>query len=376
MSLRPRRSRARVVLDGRLACAAPGGIAVYVRELAARFPALDPDREHLQIVRQHPGSGVASGHPFIRGVFTPAHHRFERMALGIELWALRPDILHSPDFVAPMTGFRHSVITVHDLAFLRNPSFLTRASRRYYQQVFPSARRADAVLADSDTVRRDVIDLLGVPPARVVTVPLGRDERCGGSTPDATSRGLELLGLTPGYLLCVATFDPRKNLEGLLRSYKLLRDTVKHAPPLVLAGHRTPYAARLQAWMTDGGWHRGVQLRFDVQPDAMPALHAGARLFVLLSHDEGFGLPVVDAMASGTPCVVARRGALPEIAGDAAVLVGLEDEAEAADAMQRLLEDDGLVARLRRAGVLRAATYSWDLTARRTLEVYDEVLGT
>jgi len=376
MILRTRRARARIVLDGRLACTAPGGIAAYIRELAARVPPLDPAREYVQLVRRHRGHGTSPDPGSVRTAFTPAHHRFERVALGLELWSLRPDLLHSPDFVAPVAGFRRSVITVHDLAFLKNASFLTRESRRYYEQVRPSARRADAVLADSETVRHDVIDLLGVPSERVVTVPLGRDERCGRLTPAETLRVLEKLGLTRGYLLCVATFDPRKNLEGLLRSYKLLRDRVQGAPPLVLAGHRTHYASALQQWMTDGAWQQGVRLLFDVRPDDMPALHAGASLFVLLSHDEGFGLPVVDAMASGTPCVVARRGALPDTTGNAATAVGLEDAAEAAEAMQRLLEDDELAERHRLMGLQRALAFSWSDTARRTLAVYDQVLDT
>ncbi|MGE0593291.1 MAG: glycosyltransferase family 4 protein [Vicinamibacterales bacterium] len=365
--------RPRVALDTRLVRAAPGGIATYVRELAVRMPPLDERREHLHVV---PRGGTAfSAQARAARTLTPAHHRWERQALGLELLRWRVDLLHSPDFIAPVIGFRHSVVTVHDLAFLREPRHLAPDAWRYYAQVGASAARADAVITDSEAVRADVIERLRIPDARVVVVPLGRDPRCGTLAYEAVTTALGALGLAPGYLLCVSTFDPRKNLLGLLDEYRQLREAVRDVPPLVLAGHRTVHVAAVRAHAAALGLAPYVHLQPDVPDALMPGLHAGARIFVLLSRDEGFGLPLVDAMASGVPCVVSRRGALPEVAGHAARLVDPDRRGDAAEALAALLGDDVLARRLGAEGRQMAARYRWASTAASTLAVYDAVLG-
>ncbi len=362
----------RLGLDARLTYYTRAGISRYIRRLAAELPPLDPQNDYL-ILHSRKARESLPMPPNARraNCWTPSHHRFERAALAVEVWPLGLRLLHSPDFIPPLDGRWKSVITVHDLTFLHYPQFLTAESRRYYNgQIQAAVRRADAILADSAATRHDLVALLGVPEARITVVHLAADEDYRPQPPEAVRDVLEKHRLPSEYLLFVGTLEPRKNVHGLLRALAALPD----GPPLVLAGRRGWLFDQAQSLISDLKLEDRVHLLEEFPAGDLPALYTGASVFVLPSHYEGFGLPVLEAMACGTPVVIADRASLPEIAGEAALRVDPDDPASIAGAIERALHDrdcrESLVAR----GFEQVRQFSWRRTAEQTLAVYRRLL--
>ncbi len=368
-----------IALDARLAYyRRESGIGQYIVHLAHWLPRLDPARAYA-ILHNRKDRVDLAGAPNARrlSLWTPSHHRFEQLALPIELARVRCDMLHSPDFIPPWRGRFRRVITVHDLTFLRYPQFLTAESRRYYNdQIARAVALADHILADSHATKIDLVDMLGVPADKVTVVWLAPDARFR-PLPRAEYRPrLDRLGLPERYLLFVGTFEPRKNVAGLLNAYRALLERGADAPPLALAGRR--------GWLFDEATARVDRLRLhdrviflDVPTDDdLVALYNGASALILPSYYEGFGLPVLEAMSCGTPVVISHRGSLPEIAGKAALVVDDPDDAGAlAAAVERILADVALGAQLREKGFARAGEFSWERCARETLAVYSLLLN-
>lgn len=363
----------RIGLDVRLTYYTGGGIARYIRHLAAALPVLDSTNTYTHFYRHGHCETLSTAARRV-DCWTPAHHRLERAALSAELWLHRLDLLHSPDFIPPLSGYRHSVITVHDLTFLLYPEFLTPDSRRYYNdQIGWAVRRADAISADSHATKADLIERLGVPPEKVTVIHLGLDPdfRMDGQT---SAPVLAELGLTGGYVLFVGTFEPRKNVAGLLTAYARLRDLFPDAPPLVLAGRRGWLFEKVASRLAELRLEPHVRFLEEVSEPQLRALYQGAGVFVLPSHYEGFGFTVLEAMASGTPAVIANRASLPEIAGDAALQVDPDDPEAIASALHHALTDSGLRDQMVARGLAQAQRFTWEQTAQATLALYQRVL--
>ncbi len=362
-------------LDVRLTYYTGGGIARYVRHLATDLPAMEPSFTFTHFYRR---GHTQTYSPLARRVdcWTPAHHRLERLALSTEIWPFRLRLLHSPDFIPPAAGYAQALITVHDLTFLRYPQFLTPESRRYYNdQIRWAVTRAAAISADSQATRADLVNLVGVSPEKITIIHLGLEPAYSIVTGPDDQDTLRRLRLTPGYILFVGTFEPRKNVEGLLEAYALLRRRAPDAPRLVLVGRRGWLFESSLSRLRDLGLEPHVSLLVE-QPEAdLPAIYRGAGLFALLSHYEGFGMTLLEAMGSGVPAVISNRASLPEIAGEAALLVKPDDIEAAADAFYRGLSDSALRAVMIQRGLERAAHFTWDGTARATLALYHKLLG-
>lgn len=368
------------VLDARLTHYRPGGIARYMTQLATTLPALDPEQAYavLQMWKQTAELGLP-GNARRVNVYTPAHHRLERLALAGEIAVHtrgRAALVHSMDFIPPVSFGWRTVITIHDLTFLHYPQFLTRAARRYYNgQIRVAVRQADLILADSHATRADIHALLGVDASKTRTVHLGVDARFQPPGADTVRAFTARYGLRRGYLLFVGTFEPRKNVATLIQAYAELRKTLPAAPVLVLAGARGWLYEETLALVDKHHLTEHVRWLENVPDIDLPALYAAAQALILPSHYEGFGLPVLEAMACGTPTIIAERASLPEIGGDAALMIDPDDPATLTRALRRVLTDDSLHATLAQRGLVRARHFTWQRCAVETLAAYRTLRG-
>ena len=359
------------------------GIGRYTRQLLEALNALD-DGTHYKLFycARGPSNG---GLPELDARFSvrpvPVSDRLAnvvwhraRVPLPVQVLIGRFDVFHSPDFTLPPVAGRPTVLTVHDLAFLRTPQCAFPTLRAYLERVVPrSIRRATRVIAVSESTRRDCIDLLGVSPDKISTVHEGVSAVFRPpSDPDADRLHLRTMGIECPYILSTGTLEPRKNYERLLQAFAVLRargdDRV-----LVVAGrpgwlyepiHETVRRLKLTDCVT-----------FVTPNDRdLRRLYGAADAFVYPSLYEGFGIPPLEAMACGAPVICSSTASLPEVVGDAAVTFNPYDVEEIADAMRSVLEDPLVARRLRRQGIERAASFTWERAATGTLDVYHRAL--
>lgn len=359
---------------------APGGMGRYVRELV---PALARAEPSLEITLFHARFDPPPEPEPWMGAF-PVQQLPGSIRRLYPEWALarRPplpeplastDLLHSPVHAAvpPKRPGQRLVVTVHDLAFLVHPELFPRSWRLMYRAGLARAiRSADAVLAPSRATAEDLARRTRIERRRVHVVPLAASLPSRRASLDEVQARLKV---RPPYVLFVGTLEPRKNLARLVRAYR--RVAARGAPhSLVLVG---PVGWRHQSLLREISAVDApgeITLTGAVGGSDLDALYRGAAAFAYPSIYEGFGLPVLEAMARGVPCIVSTSSSLPEVAGEAAVPVDPRSTAALAEAMERVLGDRDLAERLRQSGLARASWFSWEETARLTLEAYKSVL--
>lgn len=348
------------------------GIGRYVLELCRRVP-LQPAVDRV---------GYFAHGRHLNEVDCLLEDRLRRERRSISRWLrrrraqrhLRDGLVHGPNYFLPRQ-VRSGVVTVHDLSVFRYPETHPAERIRQFEILFKSSlERAAHVITDTETVRREVIADFGLSEASVTAVHLGVASEFRPRVPAEIAPRLHSLGLEPGrYALCVSTLEPRKKIAELILAWREMPRTLRRSMPLVLAGAK--------GWLNDelhdaiaeglaGGWlkHPGFV------PDAlMPALYAGASLFLYPSTYEGFGLPPLEAMASGVPVLVANRSCLPEVCGDAAGYVDPDDVTAFRDAIVKALTDEEWRSEARRRGLERATEFSWDECAAKTVSIYGSV---
>ena len=366
---------ARIALDARLTHYRVGGISSYIKGLVAAFEA-EPPPHDLTILRSRKAKNGLSGRFGDARMWTPPHHLLERYALSLELLPRGLDLLHSPDFIAPLRGAKRHVITVHDLSFFHFPQYITPESYRYYnRQIRASVNRADAILVPSQATETDLIDILKVPADKIcvhregVSVdfrPLSRSE---------IKPTLDALGLPAAYLLCVGTLEPRKNLVNLALAYRALLSEQPDAPQLVLAGSPGWHYERLMRDIAAVGVDGNLIVLHNVSDAQLPALYNGALAAITPSLYEGFGLPALEAMACGTAPIVSDVSSLPEIVGDVGALVDPNDVNSIAAALKLALCDSAWRAKQAIAGIKRAKLFRWSETAAAVRDVYQAALN-
>jgi len=301
-------------------------------------------------------------------------HRM-RIPWPVERFVGACDVFHSTDFVLPPVSGARTLLTVHDLTFLRYPQCAHPKLRAYLSEVVPrSLARADRVLADSFATKEDLTDLLGVDPDRISVVYGGIEARFSPTADPQDSAIREQYGLDRPYMLSLGTIEPRKNYERLISAYdQLLAEAGGNLPQLAIAGGKGWLYDNVFAVVDRPHLHDRVRFLGFVDDAHLPALYRGAQLFVFPSLYEGFGFPPLEAMACGCPVVCSNSSSLPEVAGDAAIPVDPTDVEALASAIDTGLSDTDLRARLVRRGLSRAARFNWPASARKLLNEYERV---
>ena len=366
----------RICIDARLVFYHQAGIGQYILRLTQALAQINRD-DAFVIFKSRKDKTPTIGQANFKQqkLWTPSHHRLERLAMSVELAPFALDVLHSPDFIPPAWTRCPSVITMHDLAFMLYPRLLTRDSARYYCQVDVAARQADHIIAVSESTKRDTIRLLGVPQSKI-TVIYEAAHPLFTPAPDDYAREFVRAhyNLPQEYLLFVGTIEPRKNLPTLLRAFRRLRDDYKTETILAVAGARGWLVEEVDKVIAELNLGDAVKFLGAVRNEELVYLYNAAKLFILPSFYEGFGLPPIEAMACGTPVVVSNVSSLPEVVGDAGILVNPADVEALTVAMWRVLTDEKLRRELRDKGLKRAQVFSWERTARETLAVYHRVV--
>lgn len=354
------------------------GIGSYLHGLLEQYAQMDPPgglvvligRENRHLLPELPESWR------LVEVDTPGYSVWEQATVFAAALRAGVDVLHVPHYVLPWLLPRRMVVTIHDIIHVLFPEFLPSSLGFAYARISIRAavRRARRVIAVSRTTADDLRRLFGATEDRLRVIPSGVDPAfLAPGDKDEDERLRARLGVSPPYLLHVGNHKPHKNAEGLLKAYQLLaHDRRGPAPPLYMVGGFQPdgeLARRASAM----GLASQVRCLGYVEKDELAALFRGATAFVYPTLYEGFGLPVLEAMACGVPVVAGDISAIREVAGDAVLKVNPRDVVELAAAMRRLLTQDDLCEDLRARGRTRAREFPWRKAAEATLAVYRSV---
>lgn len=358
------------------------GSSAYIYHLLQQLPRI-PSRHHFVVfTNADRGQLAAASAPRFRLIGSRLHTErpsqrilWEQTALPALLARERLDLVHGTLNVLPLARTTPGVVTIHDVSFLLFPERFLPAKRRYLTTLTRlSARGARRVVASSENTKRDVIRLLDVPEERVRVVYLGVEDRFRQVPPPGALAAFRAEhDLPEQFFLYVGTLEPRKNLVRLLDAYAEAR-RLGVEWPLVLAGGKGWLFEEIFSRVGDLGLAEAVRFPGYVLYEDLPLWYNAASAFVYPSLYEGFGLPVAEAMACGCPVLTARNSSLPEVAGDAAILVEGEDTAALCRGLLRLAGDGALRADLAARGPVQAARFQWRDTATQMMSIYDEVL--
>jgi glycosyltransferase involved in cell wall biosynthesis len=353
------------------------GIHGHIYNILACLPDADPGLEYTVFV----GRGDPPAHPalHVRRSRWPTQHAlvrilWEQIAAPLALARRRPALLHGMAYALPLLWRGPAIVTIHDLSFLRYPAWHSAARRAYLAPITRlSAHRAGYIIAVSQSGKDEIQGLLGIPAEKITVIYNGVAEAFHPSPPEALRAFRARHHPPERYIFYLGTLEPRKNLETLLRAYARLpqRGTVK----LVLAGGR--------GWMYDSALALiealnltdNVILPGYLASDLLPMWYNAADVFAYPSLYEGFGMPLLEAMACGTPVIASDASALPEVVGDAGVLVPPTDVEAWTEALVGLLESPSQRAELAAQGLARARLFTWEQSARQTAAAYRRLSG-
>jgi glycosyltransferase involved in cell wall biosynthesis len=373
----------KIAIDVSLALGESAGVGSYTRGLLEGLAAIDADNEYLLYsYLDFPQSAQPS---------FPQQPNFALRMLPLDgepwerMWyqaALPPqgamdavDVVHSPFFNAPKKHHGALVVTIYDISFLLQPQYHTEANRLHcLQGTLNAALYADRIIAISQQTKTDLMDYFSLPAERIRVIhPAHRGIYYPEHDVDVIRGALERLGVFHNFILFVGSHEPRKNLKTLLQAYATY--VTRHAGKelLVVAGGKGWLNDDLSQVAAELGIAERVRFLGYAQEADLRVLYSAAKLFVYPSMYEGFGLPPLEAMACGAPVITSNTSALPEVVGDAALLIDPHNSEALCQAMQTVLCHDELRLRMRQQSFARAGLFSWEQTAEKTLAVYEEV---
>ncbi len=353
------------------------GIHGYIANTLRCLPDADPELRYTVFVRE--GAPDMAARMRVRRSrlptgWPPARILWEQAALPWQLGGL--DLLHGMAFVTPVLSRCPTVVTIYDLSFVRYPDRLSTARRLYLQRLTGySARRARRVIAISESTARDIETLLGVPRARIDVAVPGVQERFQLLPAAEVAAFRERQGLPERFLLYLGTLEPRKNLTVLLYAYARLPESLRREAPLILVGGKGWGLDELRATIVRLGLEQHVRLEGYAPDDDLPLWYNAATTFVYPSVYEGWGMPVVEALACGTPAIVSATSSLPEAVGDGGLALPPNDIDGWAQALERALTDAGWRAAAAERGLVHAAAFTWEQTARVHTACYRRALA-
>lgn len=354
------------------------GLSRYIYHLMHHLPSVAPDLGFVGYVgdRDIAVPGWQTRSSAWSTASAPSRIVWEQLA---QPWALRRDrveLLHAPVYVGPLIHRCPVVVTIHDLTFFRHPELFPPGNRRYLQRMTQAtASRASRIIVDSASTRNDVTELLDVPLERIdVIYPGVSCNRIDRLDPEEIRALRVRLGLDNDYVLFVGTLEPRKNITLLLDAWSLLASRHGLHPTLVIVGGKGWFYEELDARVRALGLTDSVRFVGYVPDDELASWYAAATLFVFPSLYEGFGFTPLEAMASGVPVLTSNRSSLPEVVGDAGMVLPPDDPTSWADTIAMLLSSPEKRAAMVEAGYRQAASFSWDDTARQIADVYRQVL--
>lgn len=365
----------RVGLDGRYMRDDFPGIGRYVYNLARTLPAVAPD---VSFVLLHDSDAPNSRYDvaalrWSNLSLAPTDVRIRSIAEQVYLpqlvRRLALDVFHAPYYVTAYWVPCRQVVTIYDVISKRYPEYLPSPPLRLVFEATTrlALRTSNRILTLSEASRRDLVELYGIDPGRIIVTPLAAGSQFRPAPAETIAELKRRLGLPDRYVLYVGINKPHKNLVRLIEGWRQISESYGSDWRLVIAGHedaRYPHAREAAQGLDN------VSFLGPVPEDDLPALYSGAELFVFPSLYEGFGLPVIEAMACGTPVVCSNTSSLPEVAGDATVYFDPTDVSDIATAIRRLLDDAALRSALRQRGLKQAKKFSWRQTARLTLQAY------
>ncbi len=352
------------------------GIYAYIINLLRHLPAALDAMQYLVLLGRHGQLPDQTPLPVRRSRFSTSRPvsriLWEQLVLPGVLRRRKVDLLHLPAYVGPWVSACPQVVNIHDLSFLHYPTLFRPANRLYLNTMTrATCRRAAAIITGSQAIADEIKVHLGAPAERVHVIPDGVAQRFQPLPHEQVEAFRSEYLLPERFILFMGTLEPRKNLVTLVRAFARLHDPHVH---LVLAGGKGWYYEDLFAEVSRLELEARVHFPGYVPAEQQTLWYNAATAFAYVSHYEGFGLPVVEALACGTPTLISQAGALCEVAQDSALTVPAEDEAAIADGLHRLLTDAPMCAQLRQRGLARVAAFTWDATAARTAALYRHVL--
>jgi glycosyltransferase involved in cell wall biosynthesis len=356
------------------------GIGTYVRNLLRHLSRIDSKTEYVLFCRAADcGTAEELGENF-RAVPERArtYSLKEQLRIPMDLRREGIDLFHAPHYVLPPLTPCKSVVTIHDCIHLRFPQYLPNRLAYAYARssLWFATHRSNRVLTVSEASKRDILRYFRVPERKIDVIYNAIDERFGEPpTPEEIERVRDRYQLNAPYVLYAGNIKPHKNLERLIEAFHTLRrGDLEHVKMLIIGDEISKYATLRRA-VHRYKLHKHVRFFGFVPDKTLAVLYRLARAFVFPSLYEGFGLPPLEAMASGTPVITSNLSSLPEVVGDAALLIDPYDADAIADAMRRVLLDSDLREDLRQRGLRRVAEFSWERSVRRVREIYEEVLA-
>ena len=354
------------------------GIGTYIRNLLRQLARIDRETDYVLLSPQTDLDIAAQLGPNFRTVLEPSPNYSLREQIHVP-WVLRrerPDVFHAPHYVLPPAVPCRSVVTIHDCIHLMFPQYLPNKAAYAYARVsmWAAVKRSNCILTVSEASKRDILHFFNVAPEKIVVVYNAIDDHFWLTPPEEeVARVRESYQLDHQFVLYVGNIKPHKNLVRLIEAFDELRRSGPEELKLLIIGDEISKLPSLRRAVHRHKLHKHVRFLGYVSDGTLRILYRLASLFVFPSLYEGFGLPPLEAMASGTPVVTSNQSSLPEVTGDAAVLVDPYDVSSIVDGMRRVLTDPVLAANLRRRGPERAREFSWPRSVQKIRAVYEQV---